>query len=104
MFSKYPQEEEQNKTYLIYGATVSNALDIETILALRILDKVLIDAPGAPLKQALLDTGIGEDIWSSFDYERLQPNYSIVAKNTNPDKMNFLSVFKRHYKTLQKMD
>ena len=49
---------------------------------MRILDKVLIDAPGAPLKQALLDTGIGEDIWSSFDYERLQPNYSIVAKNT----------------------
>ncbi len=93
------QEEEQNKTYLIYGATVSNALDIETILALRILDKVLIDAPGAPLKQALLDTGIGEDIWSSFDYERLQPNYSIVAKNTNPDKKD--EFFECIQKTLQ---
>lgn len=93
------EEEEQKKTYLAYSAIVSNPFDIETNIALQVLDTVLIDAPGAPLKQALLDAEIGEDIMSDLSTQMLQPNYSIIAKNTDPEKKDaFLECIQ---KTLQ---
>ena len=44
---------------------------------------MLLTATGAPLKQALLDAGIGQDIMSSYDNGVKQPIFSIIAKNAN---------------------
>ena len=64
-------------------------------LAFDILDYALLGAPGAPLKQALLDAGIGKDIISSYDNSTFQPIFSIVAKNANiSDKERFVQVIR----------
>lgn len=39
--------------------------------------------PGAPVKKALIEAGIGEDVYGSYDAGILQPVFSIVAKNAN---------------------
>lgn len=80
------EEEEQGKAFLGYSVHVSKPLDVETNLAFQILDTVLIDAPGAPLKQALLNAGIGQDIMSDIAVDLLQPMYSIVSKDTDVEK------------------
>ena len=50
---------------------------------------VLLSAPGAPLKQALIDAGIGKDILSSYDSDTYQTTLSIIAKNSEESrKMN----------------
>ena len=62
---------------------------------------VLLSAPGAPLKQALLDAGIGKDIEGGYDGGILQPVFSVVAKFANAeDKEKFLTVIRE---TLQKL-
>ena len=91
----------EDNTYLSYNVSVSTSLDRKTYLALEILDYSLLSAPGAPLKQALLDAEIGKDIMSSYDNGILQPMFSVIAKNANKeDKDRFLKVIRE---TLEKI-
>lgn len=85
-YSLADEEEEENKTYLSYNTVVGTSLDKELYLAFQILQHALLDAPGAPLKQALLDAGIGRDILSSYENGILQPVFSIIAKETEEEK------------------
>lgn len=73
----------EDNTYLSYNIVVGTSLDIELYLAFQILEYALLSAPGAPLKQALLDAKIGKDIMGSYDNGTIQPMFSIIAKNSN---------------------
>ena len=85
----------EDNTYLSYNISTGTILDKELYVAFDILDYALLSAPGAPLKQALLDAGIGKDIMASFDNYTLQPMFSIVAKNSNIEKKEeFLSIIR----------
>lgn len=90
-------EEEQPKenTYFSLNIAIGEERSNEIALGFQILDYVLFEAPGAPVKQALLDAGIGKDILSQFNNEYLQPSLSIIAKNTDEDKkQEFLSIIR----------
>ena len=70
-------------------------------MAFQILEYVLLDAPGAPLKKALLDAGIGDDIMGGYEYGILQPYFSVIAKNAEREqKDEFVKVVKS---TLRKL-
>ncbi|MBD8972230.1 MAG: insulinase family protein, partial [Clostridiales bacterium] len=73
-------EEEEENTYLSYNVVVGDSLDRTLNLAFMMLDYALIDVPGAPIKKALVDAGISNDVFSSYDDGILQPIYSIIAK------------------------
>lgn len=86
----------QDNTYLSYNISTGTILDKTLYVAFDILDYALLSAPGAPLKQALLDAGIGKDIMASYDNFTMQPMFSIVAKNSNLEKKEeFLSIIRR---------
>lgn len=96
-------ESEENNTYLSYNTVVETALDEKLYLAFDILDYALVSAPGAPLKQALIDAGIGSEITGGYDSGTLQPTFSIIAKNTNPEeKEHFLTVIRETLEGLVK--
>lgn len=96
-------EDKQNKTYLSYNTVIGDNLDRKRYIAFQILDYVLCSAPGAPLKQALLDVGIGQDVYSFYDNGIIQPYFSVVAKNANVDqKAKFLEIIKQTLQTLCK--
>ena len=78
----------EGKTYYSYNATVGRAEDSELAIAFQILSYVLLDAPGAPLKQKLIDANIGKDIMSSYDSGLLQPMFNIIAKDADSGKLN----------------
>lgn len=85
-------EDTENNTYLSYNMTVTHACDTKTCMAWEILDYALLSAPGAPLKKALLDKGIGNDIYGAFQDGILQPYFSVIAKGANDkDKLEFVS-------------
>ena len=65
---------------------MSNALDLEKYLAFQVLEYVLLDAPGAPLKQALLDAGIGVDIYGGFEDGILQPSFEVTTKGARQEQ------------------
>lgn len=86
----------QDNTYLSYNISTGTILDKTLYVAFDILDYALLSAPGAPLKQALLDAGIGKDIMASYDNFTMQPMFSIVAKNSNLEKKEeFLSIIRQ---------
>lgn len=100
-FSVATKEEMDNNTYLSYNVAFHDNFNELHYLAFQVLDYVLCSAPGAPLKQALLDQGIGTDIYSFYDNGLNQPYFSIVAKNTSNNKQNeFVSLVE---KTLNKL-
>lgn len=76
-------EPEEDNTYLSYNKVIGDSLDRELYQAFQILDYALLSAPGAPLKKALVDAGIGKDIMGSYENGTLQPTMSIIAKNAN---------------------
>lgn len=96
-------EDEQGKTYLSFNTVVGTSLDRETYLAFQILDYVLLSSPGAPVKQAILDSGIGKDVFSSYDNGIQQPIFSIVTKNADESqKGEFLKVIKESLEKIAK--
>lgn len=81
---KYPVLESDditNAAYYSYNVSICNNLDRQLYIALQVLDYALCSAPGAPVKVALMEKGIGEDIYSVCENGILQPYFSFVAKN-----------------------
>ncbi|MEG7529844.1 MAG: insulinase family protein [Hungatella sp.] len=89
------EESEDETTYLSISSVVGTDVDPKLYLAFQILEYTLIDVPGAPLKQALLDAGIGHDIMGGYESGILQPYFSVIAKDANKtQKGEFLAVVK----------
>ncbi len=82
-YSIASDEPEEENTYLSYSKVIGTSLDKELYLAFEILDYALLSAPGAPLKKALTDAGIGKDITGSYDNGIYQPIFSVIAKNAD---------------------
>lgn len=85
-YSIASDESEEDNTYLSYNKVVGTSLDRELYLAFQILDYALLSAPGAPLKKALTDAGVGKDIMGSYDNGIYQPIFSVVSKNANGEQ------------------
>jgi Zn-dependent M16 (insulinase) family peptidase len=86
--SYYPiskDENEENRTYLSLNFVLGQNTDPETYLMTSILSQVLVESAAAPVKKALIDAGIGEDIFP-ITTGGLQAGFGIVAKNTSMDK------------------
>lgn len=94
-YSVTAEEGTEGRTYLSLNTVVGTDLDPELYVAFQILEYTLIDAPGAPLKQALIDAHIGQDILGGYDSGILQPCFSVIAKNAEREqKGEFLAVVK----------
>lgn len=91
----------EGNAYLTYNVSMATSLDKKLYIAMDILDYVLCTAPGAPVKQALLDQGIGSDVYSTLENGIYQPYFSIVAKNTDEArKEEFVDTIERVLKEL----
>ncbi len=94
-YSISSSESEENNTYLSYNMVIGNALDKQLYIAFEILDYALFGTQGAPVKQALLDAGIGKDVMSYYDNGIYQPIFSIAVKGANAsDKDKFVSIIR----------
>ncbi len=83
----------ENSTYLSLNFVVGDALDKKTAMAMDILDYALISAPGAPVTQALLDAGIGADVYSEYNNSMRQCSFAIIAKGANAkDRDRFVEI------------
>lgn len=94
-------EETEGKAYFSYNAVCGDSLDRRLYQAFQVLSHVLVQSVGAPLKQALLDAGIGNDISCFYEESVKQPFFSIIAKNVKMEqKQQFLSVVREQLETL----
>lgn len=95
---KYPipaEADTKDQTYLSLNFVTGSVLDPVLYQAMDILDYALLNAPGAPIRKALLDAGIGKDILGGYNSGILQPMFTITAKGANREDLGaFLDVIK----------
>lgn len=101
---EYPiasEESEENNTYLAYSKVVCDISNKVLREAFAVLDYALVSAPGAPVRQALIDAGIGHDVYGSFDDGGLQSVFHVCAKNANAsDKERFVEIIENTLKNI----
>lgn len=102
-YSITESEPTENNSYLSYNTVQESNLDPDEYIAMQIVDYALCTAPGAVLKQTMLDRNIGKDIYSFYDNGVMQPYFSIVAKNSDESKKEeFLSTIDEVLKSIVK--
>ncbi|MCI8307254.1 MAG: insulinase family protein [Lachnospiraceae bacterium] len=98
---KYSAQTASDKAYFSYNWVVGNALDNEIQVAFQVLSYALVSVPGAPLKKALTDAGIGEEISCMFDGEILQPTFSVFAREADAGrKEDFINIITETLETI----
>lgn len=92
-YSITESEQEDAGNYYSWNKVIGTVMDSELYLAFQILEYVLLNAPGAPLKKALFDNGIGEDIYGGYEEGFYQPFFNITAKDAAcEDKEKFVQI------------
>lgn len=86
-------EDENNTTILTVNMAVDCELDPIEFTAMQILDYVLLDVPGAPIREALINAGIGDDISGGFSGGIRLPYFGVTARNAKTEqKEEFLRI------------
>lgn len=94
-------ESEENASYLSLHTVVGGELDPVKFAAFQVLGYILLEMPGAYIREALIEAGIGEDITGGYEYGIKEPYFSIIAKGTNVDRKEEFEEIVRN--TLQKL-
>ena len=80
-----PDEEESNHTYYLIGKVLGSWQDREKITAASVLGEALTGSNDAPLKRALLDTGLCLDVSLEVSDGIMQPFGCIAINNTDEE-------------------
>ncbi len=86
---EYPlgdEEEEKDQTIYAYSVTAGDYSDRLEYYAMRVVDYALISMPGAFVRQALLDAGIGTEISGGFSAGIKQHSFEVIAKGAPEGK------------------
>ncbi|MBO4411502.1 MAG: insulinase family protein, partial [Lachnospiraceae bacterium] len=76
--------EEEHNAMFQYAKAMGGLFDPIEAKAMEVLSYALLNAPGAPLKKALLESGIGADVYGGYEGDYRQPNFNIVMKGADP--------------------
>lgn len=79
-------DEEDGGAFLTYNVVMGENSDKELYAALRILDYAICSAPGAPLKTALIEKGIGKDVYSGYENGIRQQYFNVIARDADLSK------------------
>ena len=94
-YSVSEDEDTEDKAYLEYGVKLFDGPEYKKALAWEILANILFSIPGAPVKKALLDAGIGNDVSGQYMGDQRQPILTVTARETSADKADeFLRIIR----------
>ncbi|MBQ7515633.1 MAG: insulinase family protein [Schwartzia sp.] len=85
---RYPvgaDEDEKGKTYLSWNLVVDDGGEQLTRVALAVLVHALFTTDAAPVRQALLDAGIGKDMMAFLENDLCQPHFSVEVTNAEAE-------------------
>ncbi|MDL2209341.1 insulinase family protein [Desulfovibrio sp. OttesenSCG-928-O18] len=77
--------EEEEKGMVCCNWLLEDTADVELNLAFRMLDHIFLGMPASPLRRALIESGLGEDITGGgLEDELRQSSYSIGLRGVDP--------------------
>lgn len=87
----YPIGEEESaaeKTFLSLNLVVGDTSDTLTNLGLGILSHALFSSPAAPVRKALIDSGLGKDVDVGLEDDLRQPTFTITLNGSEADRVD----------------
>ncbi|MDZ7333664.1 MAG: insulinase family protein [candidate division KSB1 bacterium] len=80
-------ESPEEKTYVVINWLVGSGIDALDVAQLYILSNILLGNEAAPLKKAIIDSKLGQDlIYSGFRSVGLESVFTVGLKGTEPDR------------------
>ena len=80
------EESAAGKTFLSLNYVTGESVDVKKNFGLTVLIYALLQMEAAPLRQAVIDAGIGKDVSASLEGSIRQPYISIVAQNAEAEQ------------------
>lgn len=77
-----------NKGMVSVSWLLTDNCDVEVALAQTILSHILVGSAASPLRKALIDSGLGEDVTGGVEDELRQLTFSAGLKGISPDDAN----------------
>ena len=87
-YDSYPVadgESEDSKTCISLNYVTGDRGDLTAQVAMDVLDYALFSMPGAPVRKAVTDAGIGDEVYGSYSDGIAQPYFSVVVKNAEKE-------------------
>lgn len=89
------------KAYITVNWLMPESTDPQTSLALSVLSHILLSTPASPLKKALQESGLGEDVTGGYEAGLRQGYFSAGMKGVRPE--NLEKVEELIFATLRKL-
>ena len=80
-------ESAAEKSFLALNLVVGDTLDTLTNLGLEILTHALFLSPAAPVRKALIDSGLGKDVDAGLEDDLRQPTFTITLSGSEIDRV-----------------
>ena len=88
-YSVDPDAAEKPKCFVALTWLLQDELDADERRALQVLEHALLGTPGSPLRKALIDSGLGEDLTGSgLETELAQMFFSVGLKGVQPGEVD----------------
>ncbi len=103
--STYPISEDEEKTegYLSYNMVIEDALDAVGYEAMSIIMDVLVNNPGAPIRESIIKAGLCADVSGRFDTSFRQHIFCITAKDADLSReAEFVQIIEDGFKAAAK--
>ena len=95
------EESEVNNTYISLSYGLTHAKNILDILGISLLNEALMGTNASPLKKALIESELAEDIESYVDDGCIYPSFSFVFHKTNKEnKDKLVDIINQEFKRL----
>ncbi len=78
----------EGKDFLAFSVMGGSNLDVLECRAWAVLSEVLLNADSAPLKKALREAGIGEDVYGGYESHAIEDVFTIIAKNARAEDVD----------------
>ena len=86
----YPIGDEESadaKTFLALNFMLGDVFDVRTTKALGILSNALFSSNAAPVRKALIDSGLGKDVEVSLEDDLRQPTFTLILTGAEKDRV-----------------
>ncbi len=80
------EEPEEGKTFHSLNILTGDVLDSKTLLGLEILNHALFISSAAPVRKAIIDSGLGKDVDSGLEEDLIQPLFTVTLTGSEKDR------------------
>ena len=101
-FARVTAESTEDGAIFSVTKAVGGLTDPVLYLAYEVLGYALLNAPGAPLRDALIKEGIGTEVYGGYDSSCLTPVFSVTVRNADPEDFERFIIEKQEFLEAQK--